>query len=1217
MAVVPLATLAQDDGNGSETARDRSLIVGFLEDKLSGAGRDIRIEGFEGLLSSTATLDELTIADDEGVWFTLRDAELDWSRSALLRGRVEVERIAAREIILERLPTAAMNEDLPDPEASGFSLPDLPVSVRIEALEAERVELGAPVLKLGEDVVLSVSGSAELAGGSGQTQLDINRLDATEGAFTVDVAYDNATEVLDLDLSLTEAEGGIVSTLANLPGTPALALTAQGSGPLDDFSADIALATDGEDRVSGTVALQAQADADDPEAPAPRVFDAALSGDLTPFFSPDYARFFGARSTLEAHGTSHPDGRFDLDRFALSTQALSLEGEAYIAADGLPSSFDLTGAITSEAGTPVLLPFGTARHQLDSARIAARYDAAEGESWSATVRADGYAQAGMDIGTAEIEATGTIGRDTGEAGTALGRVTAQIEAALTGFASEDQGLQEAIGANPRLTGALDWREGEPLSIDALTLDTDATTVTATGELDGLESGLEFTGSLGVDTPSLDRFATLAGRDLSGALSLRASGSVAPLGGLFDLQAQAIGTDLHSGIAQLDALTAGASTVSLDARRDETGLTLRALSLDTNAVALDAEGRLSSDDGALTLEASLDDVGRLDLGLSGPLTVAADIARPRAEDPWSGTVDLTGPNTATATVTGTVAQDLSLVDVTATGRNIRTGIAQIDTLLAGPLSLDLEAGRDPETGVLRIDTAALDTGAVVASVTGEMRPDAAADFDLTARLDNVARLGVALTGPLTVDGSLTRADGSAPWQTRTDLTGPGGTTATLSGSVAPDASSADLSLAGNAPLGLANSFTSAALVQGNASFDLRLNGPLALSSVSGTAQTSGARVVVSGAGIALTIPRGAVTLSGQSARLDLEAAADSGGTMTASGTIGLAAPFSGDLAVRLRDLVLSDPRLYRTSVSGDLAIDGPLTGGAQISGALTLGETNISVNPSGLGGGGDIPDVAHVGESAAQRTTRDRAGLLGSENDAGGGGGPAYGLDIAISAPNQIFVRGRGLDAELGGQLRLRGTTADVVPVGQFTLIRGRLSLLGQRIDMQEGALTLQGELDPTLRLLAETSTDDIVVQLAVEGRVSAPELTLSSSPSLPEEEILSQLLFGRGLDQISPLQAAQMASAVATLTGNGGGLVGNIRDSVGLDDLDFQTSEDGGSAVKLGKYLSDNIYTDVTIDQNGESEVNINLDATRNVTVKGSVSSEGDTGLGVFFERDY
>ncbi|MBW6418682.1 translocation/assembly module TamB domain-containing protein [Celeribacter sp. PS-C1] len=1085
--LVPAALIAQDNSS-SETARDRSMIVGFLEDNLSGAGRDIRIEGFRGLLSSTATMDELTIADENGTWFTLRNAELDWSRTALLAGRVEVTRIAAEEIVFERLPeTSTEGVDLPDPEAKPFSLPDLPVSIDIGAIEAERVHLGATVLKIGEAVELSLNGSAKLDDGSGEAVLEIERLDAADEQFSVSVSYDNATEVLDLDLSLTEDAGGIVSTLANLPGSPPLSLTAKGAGPLDEFAADIALATRGEDRLTGRVALNAEVDPEAPDAAAPRRFSADLSGDLTPLFSADYAQFFGPSSTLNAEGVSYPDGGFDLERFALSTRTLSLIGTTTIGTDGWPSAFSVSGTLESPDERPVLLPFGSARSMVQKAEILAKYDATRGQGWSANIDVQDYTQDGLDIGSARLGAQGTITRQSSESTTALGAVKARFGLTVQDFASEDPALQEAVGDAPALSGQVFWREGEPFVIQSLEARTDATRATASGSIDGLDAGFEFTGRMSLDTPRLARFAALSGLDLAGAVSVKAQGSVSPLHGTFDLEADANGTGLSTGIDQVDTLIGGTSDIHLSAVRDQTGMTLREGKVTTQAVTAEAQGALTSDSGTLSL---------------------------------------------------------------------------------------------------------------------------------TTQLDNVARLGVALNGPATLDAEMSYLGADSPWTTRADLTGPGGSTATLSGTLTQDFSSADLDLSGTAPLGLSNRFTTAVLTQGTAQFDLGVNGPLALSSVAGQVQVSpGARVVVSAADLALTVNRGVVSLNGEQAQIDVEAAADTGGSISTSGQLTLSGSIPAELSINLNALGLTDPQLYSTSISGAVTVAGPLTGNANIAGELTLGETNVTVSPAALGSGGDIPDITHRGASSAVTQTRSRAGLIQSAN--GGGSSVAYGLDVVLSAPNQIFVRGRGLDAELGGRLRIRGTTADVVPVGQFSLIRGRLSLLGKRITMAEGAITLQGELDPILRLVAETETDTMTVQLITEGPLSSPELTLSSSPALPDDEILAQLLFGKDLSKMSALQAAQMADAVATLTGGGSGLVGSIRDSFGLDDLDLQTSEDGASALTLGKYISDSLYTDVTIDNEGKSVIDLNYDATRNVTIKGSVSSEGDTGVGVFFERDY
>lgn len=283
----PLALHAQDS---DQSERDRSFIVGFLEDNLSGAGRDIRIEGFAGLLSSRATLEELTISDAEGVWFTMRDAVLDWDRSALLGKRLEINQITAAEIVVERLPVTDDTLDLPDPEVTPFSLPDLPVAIDIGRIAVERASLGASVLRVGEAVDIALEGSAQIKNGEGSASLDIARLD-DEGQFLVDVAYSNDTEVLDLDVSLEEGPNGIISGLANLPGAPPLRLSIAGAGPLDDFTADIALATNGEDRLSGQAQLSTPPAEENTEtnaaeiAPQPRLFSVDLSGDLTPLFA--------------------------------------------------------------------------------------------------------------------------------------------------------------------------------------------------------------------------------------------------------------------------------------------------------------------------------------------------------------------------------------------------------------------------------------------------------------------------------------------------------------------------------------------------------------------------------------------------------------------------------------------------------------------------------------------------------------------------------------------------------------------------------------------------------------------------------------------------------------------------------------------------------------------------------------------------------------------
>ncbi|WP_170290291.1 translocation/assembly module TamB domain-containing protein [Rhodovulum strictum] len=1219
----PLA--AQDD--------DRSLLERFLADRLSSAGREIDITGFRGALSSRATLETLTIADAEGVWLTIRGAELDWSRAALLRGRVAVRRLRAEEIELIRLPVGEDGPRVEDAEAQPFQLPELPVAIEIGEIATPRLDLGAAVL--GQSAELAITAALWLTDGAGAVDLNATRNDA-EGRFAVVASFANDSRALALDIALSEGAGGLVAGLLGLPGSPPVALTLAGAGTLSDFGADLALATDGVQRVSGRFTLDEPAD-----SPGTSRFALNIAGDVAPLVAEQVRPFFGDAARVQVAGTRRADGGTDLSRLDLETGALTLGGTLALAPSGLPERLALDGTLTG----PVALPLAGPETRVDGARLTARFDAALGEEWQAEAVLDGLAREGLALGRAAIAGSGTIRPVSPTA------LTADLTFAATGLAHDDPALARALGDALRGTARIVHAEGADLRLDALRLDAGGLRATASGTLGALRAGLPLDGQAELALDDLARIAPLTGAALGGAAEARVQGRYGLLDGVFDLRLAADTRDLSIGTPRLDPLLAGAGNLSLAAARGPAGTALRALAIETPALRLTAEGDLSTAAAGLRLSGELPELALVDGRLSGPGNIDAslgwedggriridrleatgagarltatgaltpdDPALPAegrvtlaARDlaPFSGLAGrpLRGALDATLTGAGALRGDLS-AELDARGQGLALGLGAIDRLIGDESRISARGARRNGTPMIE----ALDLSTPVLRLNAaEAEGDA---LTLSGRLADLALLAPGFPGPLTVTGRAQPTNGDL--RLALDATGPGGTTARLAGTLALDGAQADLSATGTAPLALVNGFIAPRSLDGQARYDLALRGPLALSALSGRAVTEGARLALPAQGLAVTGIAGAVALSGGRAQIELAGAVDGSGRVSVTGPVTLAAPFDGDLAIALDRAPLRNDPLFETRLDGRLTMRGPLAGGALIAGRIDLGRTEIAVPSGGATAGGPIPEITHIGESAASRATRARAGLLaGTGRD---GGGRPYPLDLTIVAPGQVFVRGRGLDAEVGGTLRLRGTTADVIPDGRFDLIRGRLDILSRRFELTEGQVSLQGALDPYLRFVAATRSGDISAQVMLEGRASAPEIRFRSEPDLPEDEVLSRLLFGRGITQLSAFQALQLATAVAGLAGgDGAGLLGRVRQGTGLDDLDLRQTEDGETEVSIGKYLSDDLYSEVTVDGAGQTRIELNFDLSPQVTVRGRLGADGDTGIGIFYERDY
>ncbi|MDO5621003.1 MAG: translocation/assembly module TamB domain-containing protein [Paracoccus sp. (in: a-proteobacteria)] len=1485
MVLFPAFAYAQSAAEISQqTEDDRGFLTRFLESKLSGAGRQVVISGFRGALSSRATFDEIAISDAEGQWLVLKNGAIQWTRSALLTGRIEINELSAAEILIPRKPETG--EEGRKLEVQTFSLPELPVGIRIDQLRADRVELGEAWI--GQPVALSAQGKMQLAGGEGNADLTIERLDAARGSFVLDAAYSNSTTVLNLDLTLDEGQGGLLSTMLDLPGHPSVEAHIKGGGPLSDWASDISLGTNGQPRVTGMASIKAEANA----AGEPgRSFRLQIGGDMAALVREAQRDFFGSQAELRAEGWRGDDGAISVPVLQVRTEAMQVAGRAEVNASGAPTLAALQIDLGRDAGAdnlPVRLPFAPAGAMVESGQLRLSYDVAQSDGWTLNGQLGQIlTEGGSRIESLLLSGGGQVRMN----GTEIEGLGGPVGFQALGIALADAGQAQAVG--PFLSGSfdLDWTSGNAVELTDLQVEGEDYGVDGEIRADGLNSGMTVTADLDAHYTDLARLSELAGRKMSGRADANLRGFSTLLSGAFDGTLTVTGTDISVDQKYLDRLLRGQSNIIIDAGRHEDGTELRELSIRAQRLNGRAYGTLRQDSSNLQAVFSVPSLSDLDPDMSGNLRAEAALTGPsglrrvtlsaEANDLRTGQPDLDGALNGRTMLTGIVQEtegvykletlrlandqlvlngtgdftegamdaqlDFDLADLgriraaaggslkgqaqlrdqggsrhltaSAEGLNLRLGGVP-DGALSGPsrLALDVEQAANGRLTVNRFDLSSDQTnataqgvlardggsnltaslrmntlasiglgwqgsvqadgqvtdngeGAQVVSVSGVARDlsmgqgqvDAAlagaTNFallgvfrdgvlqieeatvenprlnaqaegrvgagatDVTARLRaaNLAFLGHGLGGSVEASGRLrddgnsrrieaqgnasglrvgnAQADAILAGTTRFDLAaqqvgdrfsvsrlmaqnnqfqinasgdpmadiqldarlsdlglvvtgfpgpaqvtgtvrqearnfvldltgqGPGGTRVQASGTMARDGSDSDLRISGTGDAAAANPMLRVRSVEGPVDFDLRMQGRPGLEALTGQVRLPNARIADPAAGV--RIENIALTADLDRGRIVLDGTGNfaAGGRVSVSGPVDLRGDREMDLVVTLDNVHLRDPELYETIANGQVRITGPEARGALISGRVHLEDTEVRI-PNSSFGAKKIPEIRHIADSAAVEATRAKAGLTPWPSPASrqaGMSGPAatpsdrpMRLDLLIDAPNRVFVRGRGVDAELGGQLRLSGNVRAVIPIGHLELIRGRVDLLGKRFDLTEGLIELQGSMIPVLRLVAQTEQNGILTEIIIDGEAMDPDITFQSSPDMPQEEVLSHLLFGRGLDNISALQAAQLANAVAVLAGQGGiGVVGALREQTGLDDLDLTTDEDGSVGVRAGKYLSDNVYTDVQLDDTGRTKLNLNLDISDSLTVRGSVSSDGGSSIGLFYERDY
>lgn len=328
----------------------------------------------------------------------------------------------------------------------------------------------------------------------------------------------------------------------------------------------------------------------------------------------------------------------------------------------------------------------------------------------------------------------------------------------------------------------------------------------------------------------------------------------------------------------------------------------------------------------------------------------------------------------------------------------------------------------------------------------------------------------------------------------------------------------------------------------------------------------------------------------------------GGTLSGSGRMGLGEG-TGTVDIQAEKLRVVNRREGHAEVSGELTVSRTAEL-FRLAGELRVTDADLNIArlpkpglPTLEVDFGDKPDEA-ADRSFATAVTE---------------------LDVNIISNGRIKVTGRGLNASMNLNARVRGAFDNPVVAGDMSIARGRFDFLSKRFEFRESSVILRDDvMKSILSLEAVRQTPDLTAVVAITGTLDRPEIKLTSEPNLPEDEVLSRILFGRSPTQLSAIEAARLAAALTQLSGGSGfDLFGSLENAVGLDTLEIGQNDTGQAQLTTGKYLSDNVYLEIRTAAEGTPGIAVEWQIRKNISLEAETLPDERQKLSVQWKRDF
>ncbi|MDP3737780.1 MAG: translocation/assembly module TamB domain-containing protein [Hyphomonadaceae bacterium] len=401
-----------------------------------------------------------------------------------------------------------------------------------------------------------------------------------------------------------------------------------------------------------------------------------------------------------------------------------------------------------------------------------------------------------------------------------------------------------------------------------------------------------------------------------------------------------------------------------------------------------------------------------------------------------------------------------------------------------------------------------------------------------------------------------------------------------------------------------------VLRGAINADVRVAGSLDSPTLSGGFGIADGAYEHSETGLRLADISGKGVFDQRSARITEVSANDgNGGRLSAEGRIDWEDGFDGGVqftATNLRALGRDD-RTAVVSGQGAVTLD---TDSIRVTGDLTVNQARISIEQPASASIPTLPGLRRVNFPNQEETSSSSETAFWQR---------LVQLDLQVKAPRRVVVFGRGLDTEWSVDMHVQGPISNPEIKGTATLIRGDLDLAGRRFAFDTGSITLDGPIRTArIDISAERSAEDIDARVHVTGSPTEPKFALESTPALPQDEILSRVLFGRSASELSAFEAAQLAAGLTQLAGGQAGFdpVGLVRQATGLDRVAVGASG-GVATVQAGKYIADDVYLQVGAGGEGGVAAEVEWEPRDNLSIISSAQGNGDTKIAVRWKNDY